>query len=173
MNEINKKVFDLAKIHEACKPKLELIPNLSVEELLKMYVANTDYSLCSEFLTAEFMKNNATRRQLINAGIFVDENPIGFIMKNDTSIFLGNCHVSFRCSEYNANKIYVKDQSHVDFDCSDNSFTVIDCLNDSSIAIVASDDAKVYVSVYGNAMVTFEKSERAVVKVVYKEADHY
>lgn len=172
MKELNKRVFELAKQHQACLPKLMEISGLSVDQLLKLYVENLDYSLCAEFLTADFLKQNASKDQLQGYGIFIDELNV-IRVDEEKTVYLGDCHGMFLAGDYSVSQLFLKDSSHIDLDAVDHSFTVVDLFNNSHLNIVAKDEAKVYVSVYGNARVEFTKHGNAQVKIVHTQLEKY
>lgn len=172
MNELNQRVYDLAKMHNACEPSLMIIPSLTTEGLLELFMDKIDYSLCSDFLNAGFLKNNATKDQLNDAGIFVNEASVVRV-DEPKSVFIGKTNGCVMSTEFSSVQLFIKDNSLIDLDAIENSFTVIDCFDNSRLHIIAKDNANVYVSIYGQSQVTYESHNKSKVKLVYKNTDKY
>ena len=172
MNELNQKVYDLAKKYDACTPALMVIPSLTVEGMLNLFMDKIDYSFCADFLNADFLKENASKAQLNDAGIYVDDHGI-VVIDPIKFVAIGSSSGCVMCSEFSANQLFVKDKAVIAIDAVDSSFTVIDCFAHSQLNITAKDNANVYISVYGQSQVDYESYGNAKVKVVYKYTDKY
>lgn len=109
---------------DACKPALIAMRSMSVFEMLKLYVKNIDYTIGSKLLSAEFLKSNASDRELKSVGIYIDYN--GTILNPSTIVILGSSQVKVLSSGFDVCRVYATKGVSIELDAAGNSHVIID-----------------------------------------------
>lgn len=146
---MNENIISQLGKDEACIPSLLALRNMDVNEMLRHYIENIDFGICSELMCADFFLKNSSILERHKAEIYVNDN-IGFYDPN-IAVMIGMCDIHVSVKEYHVSQIFMRDHSVCHLSIQDNAYAIIDCFGNSKLYIDQKDNSNVSVNLYGNA----------------------
>lgn len=137
--------------------------NMSIEELVKMYIKGIDFCISEDYPTLEFMKSKF-KGICEPYGVFIDETVLE-VNKPDI-VLNGSCEASLWYWDYTVSRLYVRHNSIANLNVLNNALVTIDVYDNSVLNIIAVDNCKIIVTLYGNSKANISKSDN--VKVITK-----
>lgn len=128
----NKELLKLLGEDEACKPAMIKARNMSVPQLLKLYIDNVDHVVNSKLLTADFLRRYATEEQLTEAGIYIGK--FGSLQPSEVLVLI-NCELRILAKSFDVSRIYLLGRSRLLIDTTDDSIVFID-VHDQSRCVI-------------------------------------
>lgn len=130
--------------------------NLSVKQLVDLYVKGIDFCISEDFPTLAFLRKHFKGR-CEDYGVFIDEKMKMPVRNMRNLVFNGECTAMAEYDGYAIGNIYVRGKSLVGVSVMGNAFITIDAFDDTQLAVaVAGSSAKVNVHLYGNAKIIYE-----------------
>ena len=164
---MNEQLIQKLAKDEACKSSLLALRNMSIEEMLQLYIEKIDFSICSDVMNDDFFIANSTPEQRYAAGIYVNEkyskvNP-------ELDVLIGETKADILIDGYSVTQLFLRDNSVANVTAKDNAYVIIDCFNDTFVKINQSNQSTVTVNLYGNAKCEYAGN----VKIVNKLKEKY
>ena len=135
--------------------------NMSIEELVRMYIKGIDFCISEDYPTLDFMRSEF-KGICKPYGVFIDET---VLETNKPDIVLnGACKASLWYWDYSVSRLYVRHDSVADINVLNNALVTIDVFDNAVLNIIAVNDCKLVITLYGKSKVNISKSDN--VKVI-------
>lgn len=137
---------------DACaKGMRDLKPDLSTQELSKLFVKYSDFCFANNIPTLDLLRG--WRGECEEFGVFVDDEVKG--LHNATDVILnGECKATLEYDGYSVSRVWIRHNSKAAVNVSGHACITIDAMDNSYLVVaVAGNDAQVYVNKYGDAQV--------------------
>ena len=119
--------------------------DLSLDELLTIYIRGIDFSLKQEWFDYDFIKEEFPADILHRHNIYLDEYISIGDASSGTWVFIGNCEGEITFKDFSVGTLYLR--------------------HNSRIKVVTKDMAKVFISLYDESEVDVEQLEYSTAKV--------
>lgn len=116
LKEINKVLRDKAIAAGLCEDWQKNVWNrdLTIPELLHIYIKGFDFSVKQEWFDYDFIKEAFPIEELHKAGIYMDEEVDLTAERSGYFVFLGDCHGSLQVDGFLAVAVYVRHRCRID-----------------------------------------------------------
>lgn len=149
LHELNRIVRNKAIENGLCSDWQNNVWNreLSVREMLQIYVKGIDFSIKNDWLDNEFIKANADRDLLRECGIFIDEK----VNEENvtTAVVMGKSSGSICYDGMMVGSVYVRHGSELEITASDGARVFVEVHDNAKIHAVADDESKIFVYLHG------------------------
>lgn len=151
MNLIETLITQCASKDACAKGMRDLKPDLSIQELCKLFVKYSDF--CFEYNTPTLDLIRGWKGQCEEYGVFVDDEVVG--LQNESNVILnGDCKATLEYDQYSVSRVWIRHNSKAAVNVSDHAYITLDVMDNSSLVVaVAGNDAQVIVDKYGDAQV--------------------
>lgn len=144
--------------------------DLSIEELVKLFVGGIDFCVKWNFPTLDFMRERF-KGLSEPYGAYVDDEIKDPLRNVPDLVFNGDCKAMTEYDGYSVSRIFIRHNSQCAVNVSDHAMVTIDAFDNTYLAIaVAGSDAQVNVNLYGDARVDCVGSG---IKVINKNKKTY
>lgn len=127
--------------------------DLSVEELVKLFIGGIDFCIKYNYPTLDFMRDRFKGKSE-PYGSFVDDVVQDPLVNVPDLVFNGDCKAMAEYSGFSVSRIFVRHNTQMSVNVSDHAVVTIDAFDNTYLAIaVAGNDAQVIVNLYGDAKV--------------------
>lgn len=109
--------------------------DLSVPELLQIYIKGFDFSVKNDWLDYDFIKEVMSKEDLHEANIFIDENLDITMTDSGYAVFLGRCGCTLNVSGMKVVTVYVRHNSNVDVNATGGAMVFVHCYDDAEAII--------------------------------------
>lgn len=127
--------------------------DLTMEQLVKMFVGGIDFCISKDFPTLEFMRERF-KGLSEPYGAFVDDEIQTPLVNKPAVVLNGECKAFLEYDQYSVSRVFIRHTSKAAINASDHAFLDVDLFDEAYLAIAtAGKDTKVTVNLYGNATV--------------------
>lgn len=128
--------------------QMKLHKELSIEELVNLYIKGIDFCISEDYPTLDFLRENFKGKSE-PFGVFIDDELPPTQNKPDI-VLNGACKAMLEYDGYSVSRLYVRHDSEVAVIASDNAIVTIDLFDNAKLHLsVIGNDARVGINAYG------------------------